>query len=106
MSVLTGDEADEFPLSTAEEWCANYRTANPTGTKAHYFGYRIILRILGQRGCVGLRSYYALDGNGDQWLILVGVNAAGEDMTDGIIGETSIPCPAMCDTSSKLYDNS
>ncbi|MFI5203525.1 MAG: hypothetical protein ACHQF2_03425 [Flavobacteriales bacterium] len=102
---LTGDEAEEFDLATAEEWCANYRTANPSGIKAHFFGYRLILRILGQRDCVGMRMYYAMDNDDVQWLILVGVKADGTDMTDGIIGETSLPCPQMCDTTSTLYDN-
>lgn len=106
MSDLTGDEADEFDLSTAEEWCANYRTANPTGIKAHFFGSRIIMRILGQSECVGIRIYYAMDEYDVQWLILVGVRPDGTDMTEGIIGETSLPCPAMCDTTSRLYDNS
>ncbi len=100
--ALTGNEAEEFPLTTAAEWTLNYRQENPDQKIAHFFGSRIILRILGQPDCVGLRIYYALDENDEQQLILVGVDEEGDDLYQGIIGERSLPCPDMCGGGNPL----
>jgi len=98
--AFTGDEAEEFPLETAAEWTANYRASNPNKVKAHFFGYKIINKILTQECCVGIRCYYALDDNGDQQLIMVGVDENENDLFEGIIAEISRPCPPYCSTSA------
>jgi len=97
MIEFDGNEGEEFPLEVASKWTANYRKSNPKGIKARFFGTRLILRILGQRNCVGMRTYYALDGEGLEQMILVGVDKKGNDLFEGIIGERSIPCPNYCD---------
>lgn len=94
---FNGNEGEEFPLDNAVQWTANYRKANPKGIKAHFFGTRLILRILGQPNCVGLRTYYALDDSGVQQMIIVGVDKDMNDLYKGIIGERSMPCPNYCD---------
>lgn len=102
--AFTGNEAEEFPLETAEEWTANYQATINTGdTVSHFFGKNIIKDILDQEGCMGIRVYYALDGNGDKQLIMVGANADEDDMYEGIIAEVSSPCPPSCPTDSPLY---
>ena len=100
--AFTGNEAEEFPLSTAAEWTANYRRENPNGVKAHFFGHVIIEKILAQPDCVGIRCYYALDENGKQQLIIVGVDGNENDLYEGVIAERSVPCPDRCANGSPL----
>ncbi len=100
--AFTGDEAQEFPLATAGAWTANYRTANPKGIKAHFFGYKIIQRILAQPGCVGIRCYYSLDDNGVQQMIMVGADKNENDLHNGIIAEVARPCPPFCSSANPL----
>ncbi len=100
--AFTGDEAEQFPLATAAEWTGNYRAANPEGLKAHFFGRTILNDILDQPNCVGIRVYYALDGNGVQQMIMVGADANENDLYEGIIAEVSKPCPPFCPTGSPL----
>ncbi len=100
--AFTGNEGEELPLSTAAQWTANYRIENPNGVKAHFFGHVIIERILAQPGCVGIRCYYALDENGKQQLIIVGVDSNENDLYEGVIAERSFACPPFCPINSPL----
>jgi hypothetical protein len=89
-------------LATGAQYTAAYRSAHPTWTKGHLFGKDILNDILGQSGCMGIRMYYGIDANGAKQLVLVGVNASGNDMTTGIIGDRSDFCPSTCGTSNSL----
>ena len=95
--TFTGNESEEFPLDIATQWTANYRAANPKAIKAHFFGIHPLRKALGQKHCVGLRMYYALDELGVKQLIAVGVDAQGNDLFDGIILDRAVPCPPFCD---------
>ena len=100
---FTGNENHDIPLETASEWTKNYRSANPSGvTIAHFFGKDAIEAILAQSTCVGIRIYYALDENGAKQLIIVGANASGNDLYEGLLAERSITCPTMCSTANPL----
>ncbi|MBL7932530.1 MAG: hypothetical protein JNL60_11545 [Bacteroidia bacterium] len=102
-NVFTGNEDHDFPLSTAIEWTTNYRNSvPPTETRAHYFGKAAIEAIFAQETCVGMRVYYALDATGKKQLIIVGVDASGNDLYNGLIAERSMPCPNTCATASPL----
>ena len=100
---------DPLALETAKAWTANYRTKNPDDIRSHFFGFEIIQQILNEAGCVGIRIYYANDENGEKKLVLVGVDAEGNDllpldgemmMMDGgegnTIADASWPCPDYC----------
>lgn len=101
--TFTGNENHDFPLDTASQWTANYRNSVPAGTTiAHYFGKTAIQEIFAQEGCVGMRIYYALDQNGNKQLIIVGVNAAGNDLYTGLIAERSLVCPQDCSSANPL----
>lgn len=104
--TFTGQEGDPIALDLAKEWTKNYRELNPDRTEAHFFGNEIIRQILNQTECVGIRIYYAIDDKGNQQLLLVGVDATGNNLlpgmqaTDGadnIIADMSFPCPTYCD---------
>ena len=98
-----GDPIDPM---IAKSWAANYRAKNPDDIKGHFFGFEIINQILNQNGCIGIRMYYGLDGNGKKVIMLVGVDSEGEniistseeflDGEEGIIADASWPCPDYC----------
>jgi hypothetical protein len=103
-----GTEGDPLDLTTAKRWTSNYRAINSTGVQAHYFGNEIIHQLLEAPGCVGIRMYYAIDDKGERKLLLVGVDAKGENLmpspsssgrtTDDNppIVDFSFPCPSTC----------
>jgi len=104
--TFNGAEGDPIARGTAKTWTANFREFNPGGTEAHFFGADIIKQILAEEDCVGIRMYYALDDHKQRQIILVGVNAQGQDLMpaaqalDGadpnIISDISWPCPTYC----------
>jgi hypothetical protein len=101
--AYTADQNHDIPLATAAEWTKNYRTSCPAGsTIAHYFGKDAIQAIMNQTNCVGIRIYYALDDNGAQQLIIVGVDSSGNDLYNGLLAERSTTCPTMCSAANPL----
>jgi hypothetical protein len=110
MATFNSSAGGPIPLSEAKKWTANYRaTIKPGETEAHYFGGDIIRRLLEEIGSVGIRAYYAIDDTGNKQLLLVGVDAEGENLlpeegtgakaTDDegpIIVDQSLPCPPSC----------
>lgn len=100
---FTGNENHDIPLSTASQWTKNYREASGSGaTIAHFFGKEAIQAILNQQNCVGIRMYYALDQEGKKHLILVGADAAQNDLYEGLLAERSYDCPTSCSSSNPL----
>lgn len=96
---FNGTEGAPIALEKAAEWTANYRNNAPSDAiKAHFIGKDGLNAILTQDGCMGVRIYYAIDDKGKQQLILVGANAAENDMTELVYDETN-PCPNRCDTN-------
>ncbi|QOI98242.1 MAG: hypothetical protein HRU69_12435 [Flammeovirgaceae bacterium] len=103
-----GTDGGPIDLTTAKRWTANYRVKHPGETEAHYFGRDLILRILAEGDCSGIRIYYAIDDKGNKQLLLVGTNskgnnllpqagtAAGGEGGDNQIGDVSFPCPPYC----------
>jgi hypothetical protein len=113
MAIFNGSEGGSIPLATAKQWTATYRaTIKPGETEAHYFGGDIIRRLLTEDKSVGIRAYYAIDGEGKKQLLLVGVDENGDNLLpaegaaaksaedDGgpIIVDQSFPCPPYCGT--------
>jgi hypothetical protein len=91
---FTGHEDHSIPLSTAAEWTANYRESMPQGAPiANFFGRDAIEEILAQNGCVGIRIYYAINDQDKPNLILVGVNADGNDQYQEALAEMALQSP-------------
>jgi hypothetical protein len=59
-------------------------------------------QLLAQPGCAGLRYYYGRKGDGQDSLILIGVDKEGNDMTQGIMLEESFLCPPWCGAANSL----
>ncbi len=101
---FTGMEDHSISLSEAAELTANYRETltNTAEAKAEYFGKDALLALLDQNACVGVRIYYGLDSTGVKKLVLVGVDADGNDLYEGALMERGIICPPTCSADNPL----
>jgi hypothetical protein len=102
--MYTGNENHDISLADASALTARYRqqftTTNPT--LGEYFGKQSIQNLLNQINCVGVRIYYGLDASNNPKLILVGVNGAGNDMTQGSILDFGFPSPPHSSSNNPL----
>lgn len=93
--VISLDEAIEFTHS--------FQTDNPNRIKSFFAGSNLINRILEQENCIGIRIYNGYDTIRNKTnLVLIGVDEAGEDITNGVILEHLNPCPTDCPKNSPL----
>lgn len=102
LTNITPNTGGPIQLSQAIQWTTNFRNANPGAVKAHFFGEVIINQILSQPNCIGMRLYHAIDDNNLPQILLVGVDANGDDMTNDTIADMSHPCPTACGTNTVL----
>ncbi len=94
---LNGNEDHSISLSDAVELTGNFqKQATPEQVIGGYFSREAVLSLLEQEGCIGIRYYYGLDNEGTPHIVLVGVNAEGNDMIDGLLRERSFKCPPFC----------
>jgi hypothetical protein len=70
--------------------------------KGGFFARYAFEKILAQPGVVGIRYYYAQNDDGTPTVVLVGVDAKGQDMLTGAIMERSLDCPPWCQSGSVL----
>jgi hypothetical protein len=100
---FTGNEEHTITLATASAMTKNYRdTVSATATIAHYFGKSDLQDLLNQQGCVGMRIYYGIDGDGKKQLVLVGVDSSENDLYNGILLDRSVTCPDYCSSANPL----
>jgi hypothetical protein len=52
--------------------------------------------LLAQKGCEGLRIYYARDEKDVPTVVVVGVDQEGNDLVGGEVLEWAYPCPPVC----------
>jgi hypothetical protein len=101
--AFNGDEGSEVTLSEASAWTSNYRRTIPSGEIVGQFvGKNKLMKILNQRGCMGVRLYYGIGDDGKKNLIAVGAGSDENDMTEGVILEKFFPCPPICSGKNSL----
>lgn len=100
--AFDGTEGEQLSINEASTMTSDYRAANPNEILGHFMGKDMLNSILSQTGCVGIRSYYALDANGKKELVIVGVDANQNDLVNGIIADRHYPCPNACSMSNAL----
>jgi len=61
-----------------------------------------VMGLLKQKGCTGLKVYHGRSEKGARSIVLVGLDAQGNDMTTGMLLEVCWPCPPYCGDSSPL----
>ncbi len=100
---LTGNENHQIDLVTAVRYIGNHKSnLKAPSTKGGFFGRNAFDKILAQTGVIGIRYYYAQTDEGNPTLVLVGVDAKGQDIQTGLIMERALPCPPWCDAVSEL----
>jgi hypothetical protein len=95
---ITLDEA--IRLTTAHQ-----RGRRPEDPRSFHFDRAAYDTILGQPGCVGVRTYLGRHEGGSPTYVLVGIDADGKDMIDGAVMQDPDFCPPECPTESVLNAN-
>ncbi len=81
----------------AAEDARRHRETQPPGRKhCGAFNAKAVLELLSQPGCVGLRYYHGRNAKSEASIILVGVDADGNNMTGGTLLNKDFPCPPYC----------
>lgn len=92
-------QGHRIPLEEAAEMTRRYREGMHKGG---LFLRADLDALLAQKDCSGLRYYYGRGKNGEDTLILVGVDSNGNDMVNGVLMELSFPCPPYCGDGNSL----
>lgn len=58
--------------------------------------------VMTQPGCVGVRTYFALNAQSELTIVVVGVDDNGDDMTSGVLLNRAYDCPSECAPNSPL----
>lgn len=96
-----------IPVATAAIWTRRWRDSNHD---LQINGFLIpgvdLTEVLAEPGVVDVRAYMAIDDREANHLLIVGVDANGNDMVDEDLGQYvydfTQPCPPMCGTPSPL----
>lgn len=96
---------NSISLEDAAKITANFRQAFPTAVIANAYGKRQMQELLEQENCEGFRIYNGIDDEGSQQLIIVGVDASGNDLYEGVLIDRTQPCPSICSTANVLNTN-
>ncbi len=96
-------------LEQAQNWATIYREKNPGSVIAYLIPGIDFKQLLSENGTVDIRAYVGIDPeSGLQKLMLVGVDAKGNDLIDEKSGydiyDFTQPCPNKCDIESPLFN--
>jgi hypothetical protein len=91
-----------IPLEEAIQWTSAWRAARGSGAvRSFRIDVAELQEIISERGCMYMRVYFGMNSEGDEKLVLVGVNEHDRDMISKVYDFTQ-PCPSTCDNSSPL----
>ena len=102
MEKFDGTEGENISLEEAIAMTKAFREANPRAIKAHYIGKNIMMELLEQRDCVGMRVYNGINEDGTAAIVIVGVTEDNKDLYLTTRADKAIPCPESCDIESPL----
>jgi hypothetical protein len=102
------EPVNTISLATAQEWANRWRS-NPNNTVNSHLVLRInITQLMAQKDTVDIRVYHGVDSEGLNKLMLVGVDANGNDLIDESNGhfifDFNKPCPPYCPSSDNLLN--
>ena len=90
-------------LAAAVALTRRYRDKAGKGAqKAGAFHADQVRELLAQPGCVAVRIYYGKQENGEEGLVLVGLDANDQELTGGVLLDVIFPCPPFCNEASPL----
>ncbi|MBI3233963.1 MAG: hypothetical protein HYZ42_07960 [Bacteroidetes bacterium] len=90
-------------IAYAANLTKNFRNNHPTAIKGEAFDKDDLMVILSQSTCTGIRIYNGQNDAGEQKQIIVGIDAAGNDLAiDNKIAQNGLPCPTYCSANNPL----
>lgn len=106
-------------VSQAADLTKRHQRSAPASEKAGFFFAKGLAELLGQPGVYGMRVYHGLDKRGRYRMVLVGVDAEGNDIVktrrvvrslgktarsfdDAVVLDGHLPCPPWCPPRSPL----
>jgi hypothetical protein len=99
--AFDGKEGSIISTEMAAELTGNHRQKNLGQVQGYFYGKENLEAILSQEGCMGIRIYYGMNDEGVPQLVLVGADAAENDMLDVIV-EIGAGCPPRCASKNAL----
>lgn len=93
-------EPGEIPLKDAIRFVQRARQAKLLTVNGWSYPTSLIRQLCDQAGAEGVRMYLGVNDEGGPTLVLVAVEASGNDMTDGAVMDYAWPCPPLCATNS------
>ena len=118
---LPPKESQRIALKEAIDLTQRFRKAAPASEHGGFYWAEGLLAVLKQPGCVGIRYYHGLSAEGQYRIVLVGVDARGNDITApttapqsaraatasagtgaAILLDHHFPCPPYCPVGSPL----
>ncbi len=101
--VFTGFEDHTISLEEAGELTRNHRKAAGQGAvKGRYFSRAAIEQLLLQEDTVGIRYYYGKDSEDRPQMVMVSVDAYGQDLTEGFVFGNALPISRFHEESNAL----
>ena len=102
-----GIEQNVISLEKAQTWAREWRSNPENKVKAHLIPQIDITELMAEEKVVNIRAYIGVDENGENKLMLVGVDEEGNDLINEAEGEYiydfTKPCPNTCDVDSPLF---
>ncbi len=96
---------EAIPHDLGFEMIQKYYTANPTDN-SQVIGKNIILEILAQPGCEGIRFFHAYNEEGEKTLVYMGIDATGKAIVEynmvSSTGEITKKPAIVADRTSKV----
>ena len=89
-------------LNNASSMTAAYRAANPAARIGGFFGRDVIMAILNQANCAGLKIYFGLDSSGEISLVVTGTESNLADQYQQGLAEFMEPDPGTSSIPNPL----
>ncbi len=103
--AFTGDEGTIESLASAKAMIKSYQATQASGfIKGAFYGKNKLMSILNQPNCVGIRYYFGRNSSNQQIIVIVGADANGNDLTNGMILEQGPLCPPICSSPTTAVD--
>ena len=102
---LYGKRNHRITLKKAAQMTRGYRrqfARAKAGLQPSAYSREILDAILRQKGCKGIRFYPGAGRGGKISLLMVGVDAKGNDLYDGVVGDVPFHCPPFCSVENPL----
>jgi len=79
--TFDGTEGGAITLDVASRWISNYTNQNFGKLTAHFFGRKVLEKMLATENSMGIRFYYSVDDSGNPVVFATGADGNGNDFS-------------------------